>query len=29
MDNSGSVIDEYAFDLGTWSGFRFIYQVID
>ncbi|GCA82269.1 hypothetical protein MiHa_00219 [Microcystis aeruginosa NIES-2522] len=28
-DNSGSVIDEYAFDLGTWSGFRFIYQVID
>jgi hypothetical protein len=29
MDNSGSVIDEYAFDLGTWSGFRFIYQVMD
>ena len=29
MDSSGSVIDEYAFDLGTWSGFRFIYQVID
>lgn len=29
MDNSGSVIDEYAFDLATWSGFRFIYQVMD
>ena len=29
MDSSGSVIDEYAFDLGTWSGFRFIYQVMD
>ncbi|MFM2027944.1 MAG: hypothetical protein RLZZ339_2661 [Cyanobacteriota bacterium] len=29
MDSSGSVIDEYAFDLGTWSGFQFIYQVID
>lgn len=29
MDSSGSVIDEYAFDLGTWSGFRFIYQVIE
>ncbi|CCI04039.1 caspase family protein [Microcystis aeruginosa] len=29
MDNYGSVIDEYAFDLGTWSGFRFIYQVMD
>ncbi|NCS04183.1 MAG: caspase family protein [Microcystis aeruginosa G13-11] len=28
-DSSGSVIDEYAFDLGTWSGFRFIYQVMD
>ncbi|NCR70285.1 MAG: caspase family protein [Microcystis aeruginosa LG13-12] len=29
MDSSGSVIDEYAFDLGTWSGFRFIYQITD
>lgn len=29
MDSSGSVIDEYAFDLRTWSGFRFIYQVMD
>jgi hypothetical protein len=29
MDSSGSVIDEYAFDLGTWSGFRFIYQITE
>jgi hypothetical protein len=29
MDSSGSVIDEYAFDLGTWSGFQFIYQITE
>jgi Caspase domain len=28
MDSSGSVIDEYAFDLGTWVGCCFIYQIV-